>query len=240
MISPTTTPQHQFNPNPPPAYTRVPHNSQHLAPLTGHAHYHSRSTHTSSTTSSSRDEEPEVLSLASSEGGGETGSYSSYESASPERSHPSNFSRGNGGPPRSHDMPLRARDVPAQNFPLRARGLPEPSLPHPPPPPPESQESVTWQSHDPTPFSSEDYTKRVRYPNNSRILVQPLIDEDISLKSEGVEILRARDPPIVQGEKDSRKEPVFCDRSKFDFYQKQPQGRGQGTLSTFHIDNYPK
>lgn len=253
MVSPTHTPQHQFSTNPPPAYTRAPSGSQFLAPPTSHTHHSRLSSHTSSTTSS-REEEPEVLSLPSSEGGVESGNFSSYESSSgsSERSRPSTYSRSNSGPPspyRSHDMPLRARDIPTvpHDVPLRARGPPEMAMPRPPLTEPKG--GIDGQSHDQrvaTPTSGEDYTRRIRYPNNSRVLVPPLKDEDISLKSEGGGILRARDPPIVQGKEDKgTKEPMFCDRSKFDFYQRQYQHqqqqqlRGQSTLFCKYLMTTP-
>ena len=252
MVSPTHRSQFSLNPPPPapsalppPAYTRPPHyNSQHLAPPTSSTHQSGRTSRTPSTTSSRDD----VLSLASSEGGGaESGSFSSYGSSTSEVSRPSGLARSNSSssPPsplksrdvplgshdlplrshdvalKSHDMPLRARNVPVTSHeaPLRARG--PPAVPR-PLPPAESHDRVL------TTPPVEDYTRQIRYPNNSRILVPPLKDEDISLRSEGV--LRARDPPIVQGagEKKVAKEAVFCDRSRFDFYERQFELRNQG------------
>ena len=78
---------------------------------------------------------------------------------------------------KSHDMPLRARNVPVTSHeaPLRARG--PPAVPRPLPPAELHDRVLT------TP-PVEDYTRQIRYLNNSRILVPPLKDEDISLRSE--------------------------------------------------------
>ena len=86
-------------------------------------------------------------------------------------------------------------------------------------------------------MGAEDYTRRIRYPNNSKIHVQPLHLQDHTLKGAGQavggvlraggdaapleKVFRAGDPQKIRGSRVPA-EPFFCDRSKFDFYQRQP------------------
>ena len=91
---------------------------------------------------------------------------------------------------------------------------------------------------------TDDYTRRIRYPNHSKIQVQPLVDEDIFLSetkgvttnplipptyTEGTAASRPQNPPKNSGDIHSeKKSPVYFDRSRFDPYRVQvyaPEGR---------------
>ncbi len=185
------------------------HASQFLAtPTAGHAHQQrGESTY-------SRDED-ENLSLTSSEAS-ESGKFSSFGSSSERQSakassrRPSSTSSqpNNHASFGSHDLPLRSRD---------------PSLDEPLPPPPPSSSSGGgdppgrnppggWDPPQVGQSDPEDYTHRVRYPNNSRILVPPLLDEEISLRggstagggSSTVGVPKFRDQGVVGGALKSR------------------------------------
>ena len=204
-------------------------------PQLGHASQFLDATPTTTTTSSggshqqrsessrARDED-EIQSLASSEAS-ESGKFSSFGSTTSERQSlrsggaASTKMPSSANPPQSnhssfgsHDLPLRSRD-PSVDDELASGGGPR-------------------DGREP---ESGDYTHRVRYPNNSRILIAPLLDEEISLKggiagSPGVANFRDEDsvvkskPPQSQARGEGKtatsskdKDPFYCDRSHFDY-----------------------
>jgi hypothetical protein len=187
-----------LTPNPTPTHVRAPQGSQFLplptATNSSHYHHHYRKSSASHTT-----EEDDDISLESSDTG--SGSFSSHDSTS-ERRQP--FTRSySGHTSSSHPMPqLKSRDAPC--------GL----------------HDITPQSHDrelaPPPLGDDDYTSKIRYPNNSRIHVTPLLGEDLTLKEGSVK------NSDVRG---AGNEPFYCDRSRFDLHQQfyQPQQKRQGT-----------
>lgn len=226
-----TKPLTQFSPNPPPTHTKPPQGSQlltaPLAPSHHHHHHHHQNGGISSPPSSHR--EDDELSILSSEGGS-GGSYSSYDSMASEKK-----------PSLPHNSPSRQsaaagyasqRPKPREDPPRRASLMSrEPSLP----PrsrdtPPRSYDATSRDREfvSPPASGSEDYTQQIRYPNQSQILVQPLLDEDIGLKSGNVGVPKSQDP-IKSG---GSKEPFYCDRSRFDFHQRQheKQRRSQGSV----------
>ena len=116
---------------------------------------------------------------------------------------------------------------------------------------------ITSQSHDHVPIDDEgdgdeDYTRRIQYPKHSKIHIQPLLNEDIVLKSESQSEVSDQGPPPtaheddkITGEKEhlgsgaspGKKSPIFYDRSYFDPYRirpdmqrenKQQERRGKG------------
>ena len=207
--------------------------NQFLIAPTGSTHqrHHSES-------SRSRDED-DNLSLTSSEAS-ESGKFSSFGSTSERQSQkggassklPSSAGSQFRPPPfGSHDLPLRSRDPSFDESPPQQQ-----------PPPPDSTEDPPLGSggrdlsQRENPLSG-DYTHRVRYPNNSGILVPPLLDEEISLKESSTRqgsgnggapkfirdqgiaggvvggALKSRDPQDQVRSK--KKEPFYCDRSHF-------------------------
>ena len=203
----------------PPAHFSPAHNggaplgSKFLAPPTNSSHHHRKH---GSQMAFSRDDD-DVLSLESSD----PDSFSSHGSASEKKQA---FSRSNSGPtsPNHKGFPqLKSRD-PLPTSPLRSGDVPLET--------PGSPSRSCDPEVAPPPFGSGDYTSKIRYPNNSRILVQPLLDEDISLKGGSAGGQRPPlDPPAVGG--GSNKEPFFCDRSHFNMVQpgpSSPQKKRQG------------
>ena len=197
---------------------RSPHGSQFMAPPNNNRRRYSR--------------DDDVLSLESSESG--SGNFSSHESASSDKRQPftrSNTLHGMGSPTQKppqlktrNPLPVDLPPPPQYDIQFRSRDLPLGSHDSEVAPPPGDD------------GDGDDYTRQIRYPNNSRILVPPLLDEDISLKggSAGDQILpgplKAKGPPARSGESAPSKEPYYCDRSYFRQPSAPEPRRGQGTI----------
>ena len=79
---------------------------------------------------------------------------------------------------------------------------------------------------DTTATATEDYVSRIRYPNSSQIQIQPLLDEDISLKVAG-------DQNLPESRSwAATKEPFYCDRSRFNIPQ-SPRRQGKNERRGF-------
>lgn len=203
-------PPAHLTPNPSPTHIRAPQGSQFLAPSTSSSHYYRISTASSTT------EEDDVLSLESS--GASSGSFPSHDS-NPEKKQTFVRSYSGHSTPSPHTpVPLLKSRDPSSNPELQSCDVP--TVPH--------DTTPRGLEMSPPAFSDDDYTSKIRYPNNSRILVQPLLDEDISLKEGSTEgRLRVRETPGVPA---ANKEPFYCDRSRFDLQQQfhPPQEKRQG------------
>lgn len=106
-----------------------------------------------------------------------------------------------------------------------------------------SRDPLVEPSHDPpaeshdqgTTNDDDDYTQRIRYPNHSRILVQPLHDDERALQSRDLERPTAPAQEAKKGQKQRSSSPVYFDRSRFNPYRVQlpldtaTQGKKQGT-----------
>lgn len=226
---PFHSPHHLLDPSPShPTPRGAPHGSQFVA-----TPHHRRC---------SRDND--VLSLESSEGG--SGSFSSHGSANSDKRPPfTRSSNSTGGspahkkpqlmtrdppprdppPPPQHDIQFRSRDLPLDVTPRRSHDSEVA-----PPTSPEGDDD------------GDDYTRQIRYPNNSRILVPPLLDEDISLKggSAGDQILPGplKAKGAGGGESVSSKEPYYCDRSYFGQPSAPEPRKGQGTIYMHTQDSH--
>ena len=197
--------------NPAPSHIRAPPGSHFLAPSSAHAYlpYHKSSA-----------SEDDIMSLESSDAG--SGSFTSHDSTSDRKQTFVRSFSGHSSPSHHSPMPhLKSRE-PLLDPEVRSCDVP-----------PRSHDTKP-RSHDlemaPPPFGSDDYTSHIRYPNNSRILVQPLLDEDISLKG------GSTGRPKVRESSDVSKEPYYCDRSHFDQQQQfQPlQLKRAGTSPPSH------
>lgn len=187
-----------LTPNPAPAQVRAPLGSQFLAPPTSHSHHPYRKPSGS---------EDDVMSLESSDAG--SGNFSSHDSTSDRKQAFVRSSSGHSSPSHHALTPhLKSREPPSDSEAQSCDLLPR-------------SHDTTPKSHDlemPSPFGSDDYTSKIRYPNNSRILVRPLLDEDISLKGSSSKVRESSDA------RGTNKEPYYCDRSHFDQYQPKRTG----------------
>ena len=235
-------PPHQTPVISPPQYS--PQHSPQLLPVPLRAAPHD---HRFSSRSSNDDDNESLLSSCSGGGGGgggfvRSGSYASFGS---------NSGGGGGGSgsieKKQQSGPRSGNSTPSIS---QAGAIPQFKARD----PCGTSHDIPYQSHDieatPPTYSGEegdgdDYTSRIQYPNHSKIIVLPLLDEDKLVKKENPEelesklqeLVRFQDSKIGRGTESGRKSPVYSDHSRFDPYRNTRQPGNQGIHGSLTINN---